>query len=197
MFNTTRFTCWLKLYGSGASSVICGSLRLIYHLQTTKMPISSLEKFLADYAYSTIVNNSTKPEIDLFASRNNNKCIKYVSWIKDPDAIACDAFTLNWSDLNFYAFPPFALILRVLQKILSEKAEGIVVVPNWPSQPWFPLLQRLTVGEPLHFKADPNLLYSPFSSERHPLAGNLSLIALKLSAKPCNYKTSRNVQLIL
>lgn len=30
-----------------------------------------------------------------------------------------------------YAFPPFRLTPRVLDKIIQDKAEGIVIVPKW------------------------------------------------------------------
>lgn len=34
------------------------------------------------------------------------------------------------------------MLLRVIQKIIHDRAEGIVVVPWWPSQPWFPLFLK-------------------------------------------------------
>lgn len=68
--------------------------------------------------------------MDLFASNINNKCDEYVSWRKDPGSVAVDAFTLNWRNFNFYAFPPLCLILKVIEKIIQDKAEGIVIVPD-------------------------------------------------------------------
>ena len=53
------------------------------------------------------------PEIDLFASRNNTKRHKYISWKKDPGSIAIDAFIINWHSAYFYAFPPSAFILSL------------------------------------------------------------------------------------
>ena len=37
---------------------------------------------------------ANKPEVDLFASRLNNKLAKYLSWHLDPEAFATNAFTL-------------------------------------------------------------------------------------------------------
>ena len=37
---------------------------------------------------------------------------------------AVDAYTLTWSSLMFYAFPPFSLIGTVLSKIKKDKARG-------------------------------------------------------------------------
>lgn len=137
---------------------------------------------LCSSAYENIVNHFGKPDVDLFASRSNAKCHIYISWKNDPDAWVVDAFTVSWSNLSFYAFPPFSMILKMLQKIISDKAEGIVVVPFWPTQPWFPLLQKLSISEALHFGPNINLLTSPFRSA-HSLHETLILVAVKLSGK--------------
>lgn len=137
---------------------------------------------LNNLAYRTVVQNLGEPDIDLFASRLNHKCPKYVSWHGDPNSIAIDAFTINWKGFRFYAFPPFCLILKVLSKIISESARGIVVVPNWPNQPWFPLFHRLLDSELIILNADPDLLSSP-SRVQHPLHKSLSLMAGILCGK--------------
>ena len=121
-------------------------------------------------------------DIDLFASQNNNKCKNYVSWKPDPFSVAIDAFTISWTNKNFYAFPPFSLILKTLQKIIDDRAVGVIVVPLWESQAWFPLFQSLTCSEILTFGPANDLLTSPFSTV-HPLAGSLILAAAKLSGK--------------
>ncbi|XP_036146143.1 uncharacterized protein LOC118646722 [Monomorium pharaonis] len=82
-------------------------------------------------------------DIDLFASSINKKCPCFVSWLPDPLAFAVDAFSLHWGSFYFYAFPSFILILRTLRKIITDKAEGVLVVPWWPAQPWFPLFEQL------------------------------------------------------
>lgn len=122
-------------------------------------------------------------DIDLFASSINSKCQRFVSWFPDPLAYAVDAFSLDWNNLRFYAFPPFILILRVLRKIITDKAEGVVVVPWWPAQPWFPLFNRMIVGSPIIFKPNINMLSSPFR-DSHPAWNKISLAAARLSARP-------------
>lgn len=131
---------------------------------------------LSTLKFNLICIKFGQPNIDLFASRINNKCPKYVSWKRDPYAFNVDAFTLNWSNYFFYAFPPFAIITRCLQKIRNEKAKGILVFPLWPSQPWYPLAKSLMVSEPLIFHPDDNLLQSPFRT-KHPLSATLTLAA--------------------
>lgn len=145
---------------------------------------------LANSKFQKIIKRFGPPDIDLFASRVNKKCNVYVSWLHDPDASAIDAFTLNWSRFFFYAFPPFSIILRTLEKIIADQAEGILVVPMWPSQPWYPIFLSLLVKEPLIFKPKPNLV--SFGRLQHPLSEHLSLMGGLLSGKRCNKDKFRN-----
>lgn len=91
-----------------------------------------------------ICRNWFKPEVDLFASKENHLLEKYVSWGPDPQAIASDAFLLNWAEFDsVFIFPPFRLLLRCLQKIRQERPRGILVAPFWPTQPWFSTIQTV------------------------------------------------------
>lgn len=138
---------------------------------------------LASYAFDRIIRVLGKPEIDLFATHLNKKCDRFVSWFPEPDAEEVDAFTFSWADLDFYAFPPFILILKALVKIKKDQACGIVVVPDWPNQPWYPLFTSLLISEPIIFKPNPNLINLPSRSTHHPRAKHLRLIAGKLSTR--------------
>lgn len=137
---------------------------------------------LSEYAFNKICRVFGLPEIDLFASNTNHKCPVYVSWLPDPNSAAIDAFTLSWENTFFYIFPPFNMLLRVIQKIIHDRAEGIVVVPWWPSQPWFPLFLKYKKGNHVIFSPNSKLLSCP-SREEHPMAAHLTLAAAVLSAK--------------
>ncbi|KAG7309814.1 hypothetical protein JYU34_004322 [Plutella xylostella] len=143
---------------------------------------TDIEWELADYAFSKIKRRFGTPVIDLFANRINSKCSRYISWHSDPYALAIDAFTISWADEYFYAFPPFSVILKTLRKIVNDQAEGIVVVPNWPNQPWYPLFKELLVSDTVTFKPNNKLLLS-HSSLQHQLHRSLSLIAGVLSGR--------------
>ena len=128
----------------------------------------------------------TLPKIDLFASRLNCQMQRYVSYRPDPKAEAVDAFSISWKHLQFYAFPPFSIIGRVLQKIQKDQAEGIIVVPNWPTQPWFAALQHLLRQPPVELKCKRRLLHLPSDLDAvHPLIQRrrLSLLVCKISGK--------------
>ena len=132
--------------------------------------------------FNRISNVFGSPAIDLFATRVNAKFERYVSWFVDPLAWEVDAFTLKWDQFYFYAFPPFSVILRCLRKIKQEKAYGIMVVPLWQTQPWYPLFKQLLVGEPITLNPHKHML---LSSDRkpHPLWQHLTLVAGKLSGR--------------
>lgn len=138
---------------------------------------------LSCHAFQTIVRRFGKPEIDLFASRANAKSAIFVSWFQEPDAFAVDAFTLNWSSKFFYAFPPFSLLLKCIRKIIDDQANGILVFPYWPSQPWFPLLQSLLISDIIYFNPSESLLQS-HCRQPHRLHASLTLAAAALSARP-------------
>lgn len=73
---------------------------------------------LATAIFNEILHHfQMKPDIDLFASRINYQLKPFVSYRPDPEAYAVDAFQLSWQNLSFYAFPPFCIVGRVLQKV--------------------------------------------------------------------------------
>ena len=53
------------------------------------------------------------------------------------------------SQVIIYAFPPFNLIPRVLQKMENEKTEEILIVPIFFNQSWFTRLFTLLIKETL------------------------------------------------
>ena len=128
--------------------------------------------------FKDIVKTLFKPEIDLFVSRLNFQIEPYVSWQPDLQACTVDAF-------KFYTFPPFSLLDRVLQKIEQDQATGILIFPNWSTQPWFPRIQALELEEPLRLPYRKDILILPYKPEtQHPLAHKLQLMACSLSGNP-------------
>ena len=71
----------------------------------------------------------------------------------DPDTIAVTAsgFTMSWSDKI-----SFCVVPSILHKIL-DGFRGILVVPYWPSQPWYPILARRLTQRPVFMLARENL----------------------------------------
>ena len=131
---------------------------------------------------------SLRPNIDLFASRLNNQFPQYVSCKPDPGAVAVDAFSLNLRYLKFYAFPPFSVINAFRQRVQEEQASGILIIPNGPTQAWFPQAMQMCVEPPITLHPCIHLLQLPGKREKlHPLHKTLTLLVCHLSGS--NYKS--------
>ena len=90
---------------------------------------------------------------DLFASRQNAQAQQFFSWNHDFDAIGVDslAHQWNWKDTS-YAYPPTALIQRVLQKLIHERvADMVLITPLFPSATWWPTLLQVCTSVPIVF----------------------------------------------
>ena len=89
----------------------------------SRMSQSQLEWTLNPTIFQESIHRlGVNPTIYLFASRINFQLQPYVSYHPDPGAVAINAFHMSWKCHLFYAFPPFCLISRVLQKIKQEKS---------------------------------------------------------------------------
>ena len=113
------------------------------------------------------------------------KADKYVSWKADPGAIPTDALSIDWSPYKLlYCFPPFSLIGKVLQKIQQDHVNAIIVVPNWQTQFWYPLLARLMVDTAIKIKNTKKTLLLPYNASLvHPLYLRLQLLGCLVSGK--------------
>ena len=98
------------------------------------------------------------PSLDLFATRLNHKLPLYVSLVPDKNAWDIDALNINWSGLTAYAYPPMALLQRVIQKIRHCNFLIIVIAPGWPDMPWFWYLVQLSTEIPLQLPVSTTLL---------------------------------------
>eukprot|EP00794_Sanderia_malayensis_P020896 gene20895-22947_t len=124
------------------------------------------------------------PTIDLFASRLNHQFDEYVSYRQDPYAKHINAFSLSWTNETFYSFPPFSCILKVIRKIIADQATGILVVPDWATQTWYPLLLGVLEQPPIILKPSVELLIMPSQpNPRHPLHKSLRLATCLVSGK--------------
>ena len=135
-------------------------------------------------------------ELDLFASRINHQLPRYVSFLPDPNAEAVDAFSVSWTNINCYAFPPFSLIGRVIQKMVKDKADVTLIAPLWKTQHWFPeVLQHISQDSYLipHSRHQ-RLLIQPTNPEmKHPLK-KLTLAVFRLSGNLSKVQDFQNKQ---
>ena len=116
------------------------------------------------------------PVIDLFATRVNTQLPKFIAYRPDPDCQGVNAFTMSWGNLAFYAFPPFSCLGRVIKKICHDKAKGILIIPDWPNQPWYTQYCTIVQKE-ITLTPRPDILQLPGKDILHPLHRHLSLKA--------------------
>lgn len=136
---------------------------------------NNVEWCLNQNIFNIICNRMGHPSVDLFATRLNTKLQKFCSWKPDPDAWRIDAFSFKWKDEFFFIFPPFRLIGRVWRKIVDENSHAILIVPRWPSQPWYSMVIS---------SARRILWFKKREANLHHLNHNLSLTTANLTNIP-------------
>lgn len=81
-------------------------------------------------------------EVDLFASHTNHQVPTYFSRFHTPDTAGVDAFG-QWWGRACWCNPPFSLMARILQHAQRCQARMCLIVPFWPTTPWWHrLVQR-------------------------------------------------------
>ncbi|XP_041364357.1 uncharacterized protein LOC121379771 [Gigantopelta aegis] len=133
------------------------------------------------------------PQLDMFATRLNSQLLVFVSLVPDPLALEYDALSMDWTGLDFYAFPPPVLLGKVLAKIRQQPCRVTLVAPSWGAQAWFPSLLSLLVQEPVRLPLIPNLL----SQRLHPKPEVFLLHAWRLSGFPSETGFSKRVARLL
>ena len=90
-----------------------------------------------------------------------HNCLSMLHGNLIQSCVAVNAFTIPWKFKMFYAFPPFSLVPRCTQKILQDKATGILITPFWTTQTWFAQLLQLTWHQPWILKQSTTLIQHP------------------------------------
>ena len=85
----------------------------------------------------------------------------FFSPVPDSTAYAVDAFSVDWSGMTLYAFPPTAILNKVIRKITSDPCQVLLIAPFWPSQLWFWDLIHLSTDTPIALPLWPKLLKQP------------------------------------
>ena len=125
------------------------------------------------------------PDVDLMATTLSRKCPVFYSWrAADREAWGFDSLArdVNWSNWSLpYCFPPFSLVLQVLQKAKEQKVKRmIVVVPWWPTKAYFPLLLNMLV-EARRFRLSNSLLTDTVTDHPPPDVTRSRLVGCLIS----------------
>ena len=120
----------------------------------------------------------------LFTARHKKQLKRFFSFRPNPEAKAVDALPQPWMNIRPYAFPPFILIGRCLQKVRQEGVQEIVIIaPVWRRQPSFPPLIESLIDLPTLLLQTHNLDprqssrgHTPFGSEELTLPGRMETV---------------------
>ena len=76
------------------------------------------------------------PTVDAFASSHNRRFRRF--W--DKDANSFDQFR---GKVFLWTNTPFSLMTDVVNKIVRDRARGIIIIPTWVDKEWFAALGPL------------------------------------------------------
>ena len=144
---------------------IPGSLNVIADGLSRRNQIQSTEWSLSPQIFRQIFKLWESPQVDLFATSLNTKLPLYVSPIPDPQALAVDALNIPWENLVAYAFPPTALLPKVVQKLQSQICRIILITPGWLTKPWFWDLVEMSLDIPRQLPHIRTLLKQPLNNQ--------------------------------
>ena len=169
---------------------IPGCLNVMADLLSRSNQVQSTEWSLHPQVFKQICQKWFTPHVDLFATHLNHKLPLYVSPIPDPRAWDTDALNIDWTNLTAYAYPPTALLHKVIQKIKQCHCLIIVIAPGWPGMPWFWDLVQLSTEIPLQLPVSTTLLKQSHKYVFHNNPQQLNLHAWCLGADNSKNKAS-------
>ena len=100
----------------------------------------SLQRMLLDKVKRQVGKPVT---LDAFASHQSAVCKRYASRHSELAALAFDGLGLDWREEVVWLNPPWALLPDIITKLGIEKPAGVLIVPVWQSQTWWPSLLAL------------------------------------------------------
>jgi hypothetical protein len=158
---------------AGASNTLADML--------SRKAVSPLEWSLDKGVVRSLFGILGRPHVDLFASSDNAQLPTFCTWRQDPRALAMDAFSIPWTGMWGYAFPPIALLVKVLNKVERDKCRVLLIAPVWPRRHWYTRLLSLLWQEPVLLPDKPRLLTQQKGKLVHPKPAVFKLAAWPLS----------------
>jgi hypothetical protein len=130
------------------------------------------------------------PKIDLFASNASKQTQRFYSWDASDNPEGVDTLSQRWDFPLAYAFPPIALLERVVKKLETLKGTFILVSPLWEAQMWLALLLTLKVLEVRRLPFMEDLVTDLTTGKPPPILHNLHLVAWRISGGSTPSRTS-------
>ena len=102
--------------------------------------VDSVDWSVTDVFFAFIGNIWGSHTVDRFANSENIKLPRFNSLFWNPGCESVDAFSQNLQGENNWLVPPIYLIPKTIQHLLTCRAKGTLLVPAWPSAPFWPIL---------------------------------------------------------
>jgi hypothetical protein len=90
-----------------------------------------------------------------------------------------DAFSIPWTNLFGYTFPPISIIYKVVSKVKTDKATVLLIAPTWPQRAWYAEVLNMLIQCPILIPTVPNILMQ--DGIVHPNPESLHLAAWMIS----------------
>ncbi|KAA6397239.1 MAG: hypothetical protein EZS28_007237 [Streblomastix strix] len=123
---------------------ILGKLNVI-PISPSRLAFSGDYQIRQDVLTEALFALQIRPSINMFANRRNGMFKRFMTLVLDNQAKGQDCLSHPWSGEVPYLHPPIPMIQVALNKAKQEGVPAVIVVPNWPSQPWWPSLAEQTV----------------------------------------------------
>ena len=133
---------------------IPGQLNALADMASRARQVIASEWMLASSTFLRIAHQSRlgRPTVDLFATRMTTQLPNYMSPCPDPQAVAIDALSSQWTQSTLYAFSPLSLMTKMTERMAREKTfQMLLVAPATRSLPWFPLLSKWSILHQCHW----------------------------------------------
>ena len=91
----------------------------------------------------------TDPTVDCFATSSNALLPRYFTRFREAGSAGTDFFSQSLRGEVVWANPPFNLISSVLRHLQANPTSGLLVIPQWETQPWWAVIREILVQPPL------------------------------------------------
>ena len=119
--------------------------------------------------FQAICKKWLQPQIDLSSTTNS----QFVSPVPDQLAWAVDALSLLWEDLDTYAFPPAAILGKVLEKLQNYPYRRNHSECSWVAQP------AVVLGSSDHVQPGPTVPAQPVQPAHSTIQSNSTQESIK------------------
>lgn len=112
--------------------------------------------------------------------------------VRSDNTTAISCISCKWTGTYMYAFPPFSVIGRLVQKVRFDIAEMVLVAPVLVTQNWYTAVLEMLVDDLLIVKVREDTLTLPGLNQIHPLVNRLLLMVCHISGDPTKAEIYRS-----